>query len=76
MGLIKCKDCNKEVSPSAEKCPSCGCPIKKKSNWGCLLILVLLFVIFIGPCTNCMRGLSNYSSHYVEKQEKGVGGRS
>ena len=25
--LIKCPDCGKDVSPRAESCPECGCPI-------------------------------------------------
>ena len=27
MALIKCPDCQKDVSDKAEKCPFCGCPI-------------------------------------------------
>lgn len=27
MALIKCSDCGKEVSSSAESCPNCGKPI-------------------------------------------------
>ena len=29
MALIKCPECNKEVSDCAEACPHCGYPIKK-----------------------------------------------
>ncbi len=29
MSLIKCCECNNEVSEYAEKCPNCGCPINK-----------------------------------------------
>ncbi len=29
MALIKCKDCNNDVSDSAEACPKCGAPIPK-----------------------------------------------
>lgn len=25
MALIKCRDCGKEISTSAESCPNCGC---------------------------------------------------
>lgn len=28
MGLVKCPDCEKMVSPRADKCPFCGCPAK------------------------------------------------
>ena len=30
MALIKCPECNKEVSDYAEACPHCGYPLKKK----------------------------------------------
>ena len=29
MALIKCKDCDNEVSDSAESCPKCGAPVPK-----------------------------------------------
>lgn len=40
MGLIKCSDCGKEISSSAESCPFCGkpmssaikCPTCKSTN--------------------------------------------
>jgi hypothetical protein len=27
MALIKCKECGKEVSDKADRCPNCGCPV-------------------------------------------------
>lgn len=30
MALIKCSECNKEISDKASACPNCGCPIEKK----------------------------------------------
>ena len=32
MSLIKCPDCNKEISDKAEACPQCGYPIKPVNN--------------------------------------------
>jgi len=29
MALINCKDCNSEISDSAESCPNCGAPVPK-----------------------------------------------
>lgn len=58
MALIKCKECGKEVSEKAEKCPHCGvtiCPPKKKT--GCLtqLFAVGIFgfiaLLIYGACS-------------------------
>lgn len=56
MALIKCKECEKEVSTKAEKCPNCGAPVKKKGI-GCLGFSVLfigfiVFVIVLGSVLN------------------------
>ncbi|MBU1630173.1 hypothetical protein KKD88_03805 [Patescibacteria group bacterium] len=32
MALIKCSECNKEISEKATSCPHCGCPVARKSN--------------------------------------------
>lgn len=32
MTLIKCKECNKEISDKAETCPHCGITLKKKKT--------------------------------------------
>lgn len=47
--LIRCKDCGKEVSKSADKCPHCGAPIKKtfERPRGCLFNIILVFFILI-----------------------------
>lgn len=29
MSLIKCKECNNEISDSADSCPKCGAPVPK-----------------------------------------------
>jgi hypothetical protein len=57
MALIKCLDCQTEMSDAAEKCPKCGRPnvalIKKKStstrDAGCLLMLLAFGGSFIVP---------------------------
>lgn len=33
MALIKCPECNSEVSDKAKSCPKCGCPIKEDVNF-------------------------------------------
>jgi len=61
MGLINCRECDKEISSEALKCPNCGCPTRateeiirrnkennKKVFWGCMCILALLIIIVEG----------------------------
>jgi hypothetical protein len=45
MAMIKCKECNKEVSNQADRCPNCGAPIKK--SIGCLTLAIIIFVAII-----------------------------
>lgn len=49
MALKACKECGHNVSTSAESCPSCGAPIKKRRSGGrgggCLLGVVAFFVL-------------------------------
>lgn len=34
MALIKCPECNREISDQATACPSCGCPIQAMAYVG------------------------------------------
>jgi hypothetical protein len=61
MALVKCPECNKDVSDEAKACPYCGRPLqpasaKKAANAtrnGCLGLLVLVgFVIIVGLLTD------------------------
>lgn len=47
MALSKCKECGKEISTKADRCPHCGAPQKPK-QYGCgtLILLVLVVGIF------------------------------
>lgn len=55
MALIRCPECNTEVSNKAENCPNCAFPINKKKeegskegcflqtlNIGCMIIAVII----------------------------------
>ena len=53
MALIKCPECNKEISDEARRCPSCGKPIwgKKDKNWSnivcvCAIITGIIWFFF------------------------------
>ena len=56
MALVKCKECGKEISTKADKCPHCGAPIKKSANIGCLgsaiaIILILMIIVQVSECS-------------------------
>ena len=48
MALIKCPECNKEISDTAKRCPNCGYkfPIKNKKNI-CIIILIIIAIVVI-----------------------------
>lgn len=49
MALITCKDCGKEFSTDAKRCPNCGAKPPKEGGGGCLVpVIVLLFGLLFG----------------------------
>lgn len=58
MALVTCKECKKEVSSTAEKCPHCG--YKLASNIGCGGVMLIL--IAIGIVVSAFSGGSPTSS--------------
>lgn len=55
MALVKCRECSKEVSSSASKCPHCGIRSPSVSPAkGCLFIIILavVFTVAIATCSN------------------------
>ena len=55
MALIKCWECEKEISSKAASCPECGNPIKgetkvvpKRTSRKPLVLLLSIFLIFLG----------------------------
>jgi len=48
MALTKCKECGKEISKKAEKCPHCGAPQKKKTSLFTWLVTILIVLWVIG----------------------------
>jgi hypothetical protein len=62
MALIKCPDCQCDVSSRADRCPHCGGAIargflgragtERAFNVGCLVILPIMVVLFLlGMCS-------------------------
>lgn len=49
MSMIKCPECGKEISDTADKCPNCGFQIKKKKPVWLIIIAVIcgLIAVFV-----------------------------
>jgi hypothetical protein len=67
MALINCKECKKEISDQADKCPNCGFDIKKENGKkavnGCAWIFAALAaIIFILVLTDKNSESSNQNS--------------
>jgi len=45
MALAKCRECGRDVSEQADKCPNCGAPVKKKG--GCGRTAVIIFGVIL-----------------------------
>jgi len=81
MALIKCKECNKEVSSDAATCPGCGKTIKaKKKSMGCgtFILIIIVGLVVIGYFSSSDKGSSSAprkvkTSVNFNEIEKGVG---
>lgn len=52
MAVIKCKECDKEISSKAKSCPNCGAVLKKKTSLITWLFLVLIIALAISSVTD------------------------
>lgn len=49
MALIQCKDCGKEVSSGARRCPHCGYAVQTGGVWAMAIVIIIIFgLIMIG----------------------------
>ena len=48
MALINCKECGKQISSEAEKCPNCGVAGNKKIGCGTVIAVFVLGSIILG----------------------------
>ncbi|MGN0017226.1 MAG: hypothetical protein ACI37O_07820 [Candidatus Avelusimicrobium sp.] len=58
MALIKCKECGKDVSSQAEKCPNCGATVAKPKQTSSTTIIVfccVAFFLFLGLLNSCQK---------------------
>ncbi len=69
MSLIKCKECGKEISNKARKCPNCGYSNnEKKVKYICssimlIIIIIIIVIILKGYNKNNKNSYSSYSSY-------------
>ena len=71
MALITCKECKNTVSDTAEKCPSCGAKVPKKTSmltWAVVILLGLMFMGAIGG-KNSNGGTSSGAPTLSPKEE-------
>jgi len=52
MALIKCKECNKDISSEANSCPHCGyvlkpTVVKKKKKYGCFTLVIGTIIVLM-----------------------------
>ena len=55
MALLKCKECGKEVSSKADKCPHCGAARANEPNgcaMGCLVVIIIAAVVYFFNSSN------------------------
>ena len=51
MALTKCRECSKEVSTQAKRCPHCGASVKKSNAGWIGFLILILFIIVIALIT-------------------------
>lgn len=73
MALTKCKECGKEISRNADKCPSCGSPQKKKTSrltWLFLILIIIVVYVSMNPSTPSATQNSSAASKLDESPAK------
>jgi len=58
MALKKCKECGKEISSDADKCPNCGKPQKKRNALG-YFVAIIIIIGFIGWITSTLENTNS-----------------
>lgn len=62
MSLIPCRECKKEISSEADKCPNCGIAkeIKKPNEKNKIIILIILLTVIALNYSTVFAGLKEY----------------
>ena len=70
MALVKCKECNKEISSTAKQCPSCGYKIKKVGLFWPIIIGLMLIGYFFGDQEKSSKEVKVNNVKKLIKQEE------
>jgi len=62
MALVKCKECNEEVSTKAKTCPKCGAKAPKKTSLFTWLVLIIIVVFVYSASKNPTTNTSNITT--------------
>lgn len=70
MALIKCPECEKEISDTVKRCPNCGYRIKKKANKRIILtISIIMIILAIGGIGGGIY-INTYNNKVAQQAEK------
>lgn len=75
LSLIKCPECNKDISNKAKKCPNCGSPLKHQTKLNIKIIAVICGIIASLVLISALQDFKNASHNnniIVEKYYVGV----
>ncbi len=64
MALIKCPECEREISDKAVSCPNCGCPIEGQINIAKVPIVESQSIIASKPTKSATYTAPNYENNY------------
>lgn len=67
MALIKCPECQKEISDSAVSCPNCGHRLKAMSDQTKKIIIAFVIVVII---SFGFYGIYKYNENYIQEQSE------
>ncbi len=70
MALIRCKECDKEISTEAVSCPGCGAPIKKTMSKRQVIGIYVLLAIFAFAFFSKKNDVSNESNDVAIASQK------
>lgn len=72
MAIKTCKECGKEVSTKAEKCPSCGAPVPTaaRTTWTIMRWSIYAIITFIvGSCAYVMGTAMNEADQKADAEK-------